>query len=467
MLKKIISTIDEYNMTDKTDVIFVGVSGGADSICLLHVLNALAPRYGYSLKAIHVEHGIRGQESLEDAKFVESFCRTNGIAFKMHSVKAVEYAMEHSLSIEEAARHLRYEAFSQEVERATKVGLNARIAVAHHREDVAETVLFNMTRGSGLNGLCSIKPVNNDIIRPLIRISRAEIESYLEEKGISYCTDSTNEDMSYSRNRIRARVLPELNKINFRATDHILSLSKIINDASVYIDGQVEAVMKKYVSMTSKNGVACHTLSRDILSEDDYIVTEAIHKWLGDAASAMKDISSVHIESVKDLLQADCGKKLSMPYGLIITSEADRIVAYKGGPGSGVDTNALISLEEIERAGQITVSAGDRQVKFVLQKIDETFDLSYADNEKCFDFDKIENDLTLRNRRTGDFLTVDSQLSRKSLKDYFINEKIPSDERDSIPLLCDGNHVMWIFGKRISEAYKLNASTTRCLRVIY
>ena len=194
--------------------IVAGVSGGADSVCLLLVLHSLSRQMGFELEAVHVEHGIRGQESIRDAEFTEALCAEIAVPCTRYEVNVPEYAKKQHLGFEEAARKLRYDAFFRRAEEIRQTtGKQAVIALAHHREDNAETVLFRLLRGSGLRGLCGIRPVlryrDYVVIRPLLETGRGEIESYLSKRGKTYCRDSTNEDEAYSRNRLRRRILPE------------------------------------------------------------------------------------------------------------------------------------------------------------------------------------------------------------------------------------------------------------------
>ena len=182
---------------------FAAVSGGADSVCLLIVLNSIKDELGFDLEAIHVEHGIRGEESVDDASFVEKLCDSMNIKLHMHSVKAKEYAEENSMSLEEAARELRYNIFE---------GYEGKIAIAHNMEDNAETLIFNMIRGSGIEGLTGISIKRGKYIRPLLDCSRADIEKYLSDNNQSYRTDSTNEDSTYTRNNIRHNIMTNSQK---------------------------------------------------------------------------------------------------------------------------------------------------------------------------------------------------------------------------------------------------------------
>ena len=223
MQNKVQRKLEELNIgsANEKELLIAAVSGGADSVCLLLVLNELKDRMNFELETIHVEHGIRGEESCRDARFVESLCRRLSISCHVEQVDVPAYSRETGMGTEEAARVLRYQAFSRyALER------NGKIVLAHHMEDNAETVLFQMLRGSSLNGMCGMSASREDeagvtYIRPLLEIRRGEIEAYLESAGQMYCTDSTNLETEYHRNYLRKEILPRLAEINSAAVPHI------------------------------------------------------------------------------------------------------------------------------------------------------------------------------------------------------------------------------------------------------
>lgn len=219
MIPGVESFLEQYHMIEQSDVVVAGVSGGADSVCLLLHLLELKEKLSFTLAAVHVQHGIRGKESLQDAAFVEELCRRYQVQLFRYDYDVPEYAKQHGYSEEEAGRNLRYESFHKALE---ELGApEGKIAVAHNRNDLAETMLWNMIRGSGMRGMAGIPPVRDGIIRPLLHTARVEIENYLKEKGESYCTDATNASLDYTRNRIRNQVLPVLEELNAGVYAHM------------------------------------------------------------------------------------------------------------------------------------------------------------------------------------------------------------------------------------------------------
>ena len=217
MQKRIMAFMKEHHMAEEGDCILAAVSGGADSVCLLLILQELAQAGKIRLCAVHVEHGIRGEDSRKDACFVEEICRQHRIPCKIFHCQAMEYARAHKMTVEEGARILRYGFFEQ----AAEIFRADRIAVAHNQNDCAETILFHLARGTGLKGLCGIPPVRDNIIRPLLCVKRREIEAFLAAEGQIFCQDKTNETLDYTRNRVRHQILPVLEEINSEAVAHM------------------------------------------------------------------------------------------------------------------------------------------------------------------------------------------------------------------------------------------------------
>lgn len=246
MTEDVLNWIKKEKLMTEGDTVIVGLSGGADSVALLLVLLELRQRIGYTLLAIHVEHGIRGEESRKDAAFVEELCRQKNIPCRICPVNVPDYAATEGIGVEEAARILRYECYQKAAEELKQSGAGrVSIALAHHANDNAETVLFQMARGSGVHGMCGMHPkrvLGDDIliVRPLLCVSRGQIEEYLKKCGQEYRTDGTNLDINYSRNRIRHHILPELSVINEQAVSHINQSALLLQQAVSYMEQETK-----------------------------------------------------------------------------------------------------------------------------------------------------------------------------------------------------------------------------------
>ena len=500
MIKKVLEYQQRWNLIEEEDRIVAGFSGGADSVCLLLMLRELQKCCRFSFCAVHVEHGIRGAESLADADYAKAFCEEREIPFYIYHVDAPRAAKEEGLSLEEAARKLRYECFEQ----AREAWQGNKIAVAHHADDNAETMLFHMARGTGLKGLSGI-PVQRDmIIRPLLAVTRYEIEAYLAKQQIEYCTDSTNSQEQYARNRLRLNVLPQMRALNVRAVEHMSSLGQQVAEVYAYLTKEAWVTGRESLRLifTDEYGTITEIISgaEDPTAEDFYepkqkwlmnlqpawcidktvmagmeplLQREFLHQILGMAAGSQKDISMVHVESLRQLFASETGKQIHLPYGLVAVSRYQDVCLKK-------DTGSIghHKLEDVQQSGiEIDMDMLGEQEWSCTTKQGCTIYVNCFDFDgdcekipektytKWFDYDKIKDTVLLRTRQTGDYLTINQAGNQKKLKEYFINEKIPQEERDRVLLMADGSHVMWVIGHRISDAYKVTPKTKRILQV--
>ena len=455
-------------MIEAGSLVVVGVSGGADSVCLLHILKRLSEDIPFRIVAVHVDHGVRA-ESAEDAAYVERLCRELGIPFYLHKVDMNGYAAEHGLSSEEAGRQLRYAVFEEVLSQQQNAAV-CKIAVAHNANDRAETMLFHLFRGSGIKGLSSIQPVRGSVIRPLLCLERAEIEQYLAERNLAYCQDSTNEEDKYTRNKIRHYILPYAEKeICSGVVAHMGELADIVSETERYLAKQTKVLYEAFVE--EKEGCLCLRCDR-LLAEDSVIYKRVLLLCMERLTPHRKDITGQHISNLVNLMTKQGSKELSLPYGIKAYKEYDMLMLCQHPDGDMFrteDSDAADQVYVIEPPAEIDVP-GEGTYTFILCENDAAL---WAKQEnipenrytKWFDYDKITTDLLLRTRRQGDYLTIDAALHTQSVKQYMINEKIPKIQRDNIHVLADGAHVLWIPGYRISQCYKVDESTKRILQV--
>ena len=459
--RKVKKFIEKHNMFSVGDTVVAGVSGGADSVCLLHLLWRMQTEYKLRLLVVHINHGVR-EDAGEDARYVSQLCERLQVPFYLKEIKMEEYAREHRLSSEEAGRILRYEIFEQILAEHVVEGQKGKIAVAHNGNDRAETMLFHLFRGSGLKGVCSIQPVRGQVVRPVLCLTRAEIETYLQEEGLPYQEDSTNAEDIYTRNKIRHHILPYAeSEICRGAIAHMGELADILSETEAYMDMQTEELYARCVT-TVEQGLE---IRLEMMQTYPAVLRKRLLLLcLEKLTPHRKDITGQHIANLMELLDTQGSKRLSLPYGLMANKEYDRLYLVK------IEGKEALKVSEPEE-GQtivppvwITLPGGDRMF----------FDLLFAHDmenipqnryTKWFDYDKITTSLSLRRRMSGDYLTVDESLHRKSVKEYMINEKIPKLQRDSMYILADGNHVLWIPGYRISQYYKVDENTKRILQV--
>ncbi len=459
MLKKVRDYMREHEMTAPGDAVIVALSGGADSVCLLTVLKQLtAP--AFLLRAVHVHHGIRGAEADRDEAFAQKLCESLSVPLCVAYCHVPAYAAEHGLSEEEAGRILRYQVLEKEAgkwEQELPAGSRVKIALAHHRDDNAETILHHLLRGSGLTGLAGIRPVQGRRIRPLLCVGREEIRAYLEAGHISWCEDSTNQSPDYTRNRIRSQVLPLLKTaVNEQAEEHILQAGQIIGQADAYLRQQAEEIWQEAVCGREEDLAAIPLTA--FARQPEILKTYLIRHMLDQLHPGWKDIGSRHFTAIAELAGKPVGSRLDLPGGLMartgyetleIVRKTEREVSVKTESGADGEIHGRQTVPELH----MTV--------FSRQKDQEIPKNQYT---KWFDYDKIKGTLSVRTRRTGDYLILPSGGS-KTIARYMIDEKIPKEKREQILLLAEGSHVLWVVGFRISEYYKIEEHTENILQV--
>ncbi|CRZ35350.1 tRNA(Ile)-lysidine synthase [Herbinix hemicellulosilytica] len=467
MTEKVFEFINTNNLIEKKDRILIGVSGGADSVCLMHLLAEVYKDTDIKLFVVHVHHGIRDVEADKDEAFVKGLCDKLKIPFFAYHYDVKAIAAMEGLSEEETGRKVRYEAF---FDAAKKNNCN-KVAVAHNKNDNAETILLNLFRGSGIKGLTGIKPLSTmvtefgciTVIRPLLPVTRKEIEGYLAERNISYRTDSTNLENIYTRNKIRNIIMDYAAKeINNNVIEHITGAGANLYEAYNFIEKNINdrfcAIVKE------KQGI--YEYDVNILSKEDIIIQKGIiRKILEQVAGNLKDIEAGHVNDILALGSKQVGKKLNLPYGMIAQKKYGIISI---GKSSNLVSNRHIEKpeeEDIKIPGRTYLESYDIYIEteIIEDKKNKTFPKNSC--MKWFDYDKIENTLKLRTRKTGDYLQINSQGGTKKLKDYFIDLKVPKEERDQVLLVADGSHILWIlgYGGRISEKYKITDQTKTIL----
>lgn len=338
--KKVKNYIDENKMIRHGDSVIVGLSGGADSVCLLLLLDKLRETYGIDLHAVHINHGIRGESAKRDEEFSWKICKKHNIPFTVYEIDVKELAKKEGLSVEEAGREARYACFydymcelKEQCAENEEINCSVKIAVAHHMDDQAETVIFNMARGSGINGIGGMDPTSIrdgiQIIRPLLCMTRTEILELLKNEGQEFCTDETNLSNDYSRNQIRNVVIPGLTELQPKTSEHIAYLAKEAREANEYINGVVEKLFEEAVKeiepgVDPSEGDAYFGYRIDlskIKNEKPIIVRELIIYTLKQLITTYKDITKTHIEDIYGLISKGKGKKIILPYDLVAEKE--------------------------------------------------------------------------------------------------------------------------------------------------
>ena len=447
MIRKVLNFVNKNKILEYGDSVILGVSGGADSICMLHLLNSLKKELGITLCVVHVNHGIRGMEADRDEKFVKQTAENLGVECKTFHMDIPMIAKERKMSEEEAGRLIRYEIFENV---AKEIGAN-KIAVAHNLNDNSETVLFNLFRGSKLKGLTGIPVKRDKVIRPILCLSREEIERYLLEHQLEYCVDCTNQETDYSRNKLRLEVLPYIKEnINSKAEYNIVNAAESLGEVYQYIQCQVNEAYQQYV--------VDNIILNSAKELPTVILKEVIRQWIFHNAGKLKDITSTHVDMIAGLLNNTVSKKVELPYSLVIKKGYQGIQLEEEHKPKEKMNRVVLENGKIHQVENFTVIM-DRNT---INK-ENILDLLYT---KWFDYDKI-NKLILRNRQPGDYIVVNGEGGKKKLKDYFIDMKIPKEKRDEILLLADGSHVVWIVGYRISEYFKVTDKSKNIIKITY
>lgn len=453
--------------------IVIGVSGGADSICLLHVLALLSDRCRWKLAAVHVNHRIR-EEAREDAAYVEESCGGLGIPFYLTEADVEREAGKQRISVEEAGRQVRYRAFA---EAAADFGAD-RIAVAHNRNDRAETLLFHMFRGTGLDGMASIRPVRDAIIRPLLCVGREEIEGWLKKNNISWCIDKSNDTDTYTRNKIRRHILPFAKEEICREADvHLAQEAELLTLTADYVNRMAGEALGRCRRDT--DGPEIRIGAEAFGREEELLRTHMLKLVLKELSKGGKDIGLSHIRDVEALFHKQGGKKIVLPYGLeAVRSFGEVILREKNGDAGEESAREAAFYHEIRKellekrkketqqeAPVWQIDAGEAGVlEFSVFARENSQIIPQKTCTKWLDYDRIES-LVLRTRRPGDYLAINDRLQKKRLKDYLIQEKIPAEKRENLLLLADGSHILWVVGHRISSAVKVTEDTKWVLRI--
>lgn len=451
MLGKVRKYIDKHSMIKKGDGIVVGLSGGPDSVCLLHVLSSLREEYDISLYAVHLNHMIRGEEAIRDEKHARDFAESLKVPFFSESIAVEEYAKQNKMSSEEAGRYLRYRLFNE----VAKKYEASKIALAHNMNDQAETMIMRFLRGTGISGLKGISPVREGrYIRPILSCTREEIEAYCRDKALNPVIDSTNAKSIYTRNKVRLEIIPYIRKhFNPNIISNLFNNSEIIRDEDDFINNLSR---EKYEAMRISGGIRIEDFNLLHRAMKRRIIRLLIEEFRGN----LNQIESKHIEDCIDFIEGSgTGKLISLPGGVNGRIEYDAFKISKTEARENFEEEVLIP--GITRISDASVSIKTRILSGNSDNLREN------KNVKYFDYNKIKGTLTIRNRREGDYIYPKGMSGRKKLKDIFIDKKIPREEREKMPLIALEDEILWAIGMRDTRNYKINENTERILEIYF
>ncbi len=434
-----LSVIKKYNMLENCDRIVVGLSGGADSVCLLSVLNSLKAEYGFSLVAAHINHGIRGAEAQRDEESCKRLCESLNVPLEILHADIPTLSKQQGIGEEECGRIVRYDFFR------SLAGERGKIATAHNLNDNAETLLLNLVRGAGSKGACGIPPVRDNIIRPLIETDRESIEKYCEENELQYVTDSTNLECEYSRNKIRIKVLPTLCEINQNAVGALSGFASRMREQEAFL----ESVVNEKYALCVKNSVLYEA---EFSALDIFLKKRIAGRFLSELSHG--EVESKHID---DFLRfVGSGK-------VLITASATEIVSRDGK-----------IFKKPEQAEQFSVdfSLDDKKVNLPFCEISvEKYDTKDLQNlnkdmlDNLIDCDKISNTLILRSRKDGDKFTFSKRRITKTVKKLFNEDKIPPEVRNRMIILDSDGEVAWLRGYGTNKKFRISAETKKAIKL--
>lgn len=438
--------IQNNKLIEKNDTIIVGASGGPDSQFLIYLLKSIKDEYKLKIILAHLNH-LHRKEAINDENLVKETAHKLNLEFRVKRASMDDYAKTHKISAEDAGRRLRYEFFNELASQYE----NSKIAIAHNKNDQAETVLMRLIRGTGLDGMVAMDFRNGNIIRPILSFSKDEIISYLDSNLIPYAIDKTNLSNDYTRNYIRNQIIPEFSTINPKAVDAIYNLSMLLKEDFKIVDRSIDSLYKEVIVLEDENQILFDLSKFDQL--EDFYQKRLLRKAIGKLKNNLKDISKKNIDEFLSLTTLASGKK-------IIKDDLEFIKNYKTYQLSKVENN--LNLENFA-----FLSLND-EINFNGKIIKATLVNSMGEKNKniaYFSFDKLKFPLKLRYRENGDTFKPLGFNHNKKLKDFFIDQKIDRNLRDRIPIILSDDKIIWLIGFRQSEEFRVDKEDKNIIKI--
>lgn len=453
ILAQVRDTIEEHGMIAQGDGIVVGVSGGPDSVCLLDILNRLSGELGIRLVTAHFNHGLRGPEDDAETELVVNMAGSMGLPYKTGKAFHLQAGTS---SLEEKARLARYR-FLETV----REHFNARkIALGHNLNDQAETVIMRLLRGSGLSGLAGIPPVRGGIIiRPLIRIKREDIISYLRARNLTYAIDGSNRNLKFTRNRIRFKLLPMMLEYQPKLIENLGRLSAILRDEEDFMESLAWDWVQRESAKEDDGSISVALSSFSMLHAA--LRNRVIRYLLKKTGSNLRHVNNNHIRSVSDIIdKGNPQSMINLPNGIIVRRVYDRLMFTVAGKPLSTDFQY-----RIESPGQLHMRKIGK-ILLVTESIGKTDPIrGDSGNTALLDADTLHYPLVVRNFKAGDRFVPLGMKGHKKVKDFFIDLKVPSPVRAVTPILTCDDFIVWICGYRIDERFKVTSKTKKVLRI--
>jgi len=445
------NTIRKHSMLKVSETVLVGLSGGPDSVCLLTVLHRIKDVFNLKLHAVYVDHNLRPEETPEEIAFCRELCEKLNVDFRVKSVDVSGYAKEHRMNKQEAARDLRYEAFRHG---ALEAGAG-KIALAHNADDQTETIFMRLLRGAGPAGLAGIPPKRGAIIRPLIETERKDIEDFLEREGISYVVDSSNLQTDYFRNRFRMMIMPELKKLNPGLIHSVNKTASILQEEERYLDIIVTKTLMKMISRKTGRRIELFLSPMEAM---DIVILRRVLRRAIDETEGLRGIGFVHIEDIIHLIkEGRAGDRLYLPRGIRAIKDYSLMVITSEEP-------LMIDSCELQVPGEAAIVGAGLVIRASFEE-EETEGFGDGKTAVVLDADRMSFPLKIRPRKPGDWFFPYGFGKRKKLQDFFVDGKVPRDERDSVPLVLSGDDIIWVAGFRADDRFRVTGNTKKFLRL--
>ncbi|MCL6518469.1 MAG: tRNA lysidine(34) synthetase TilS [Armatimonadetes bacterium] len=455
LIESLLATVRQYTMLLPGEKVLVAVSGGPDSVALLHALWTVRDELSISLHVAHLNHSFRGEESDKDEEYVRSLAANLLIPCSVEKVDVPKIQKTLRISAEQAARLVRYEFLENTAE---KIGAS-RIALGHTADDQVETVLMNIIRGTGVDGLVGMPPVRGKIIRPLISVRRKDVNAYIQEAGLQPRIDETNLLPIYTRNRIRLQLLPTLRVFNPDIDTAILQLAELARADSAYLD---EKAKEAFIQNTkSRDGKSVH-LDLSVFEVEPLAIRRRV---IREAYKAIKgeitDLGYKHVEELLRLIATVGGFRYELPGGIFVEKSGRLISFYSERPPD----QPIIYKYELAVPGKTVITEADLiiEAEIITEKIEPL--RPRGSMEVVLDYDAIRGSLIARNWKPGDRIQPLGMVGSKKLQDLFTDEKIPRQMRYRTPVIEDSEKIVWVVGLAVSELAKVTSSTRTFLRL--
>ena len=447
----IIKTINKHSMLKGGETVLVGLSGGPDSVCLLTVLHRIKDDFHLTIRAVYVDHNLRPGETPSEIAFCRDICGKMNVDFRVKSVDVKGYVKTYKLNKQEAARELRYKAFYEAAQETSA----DKIALAHNADDQAETVFMRLVRGTGPSGLTGIPAKRGALIRPLIEIERGEIEDFLESEHIRSIIDSSNLQTDYFRNRFRLMIMPELKKMNPGLIQSVNRTVSILQEEERYLGIIVTKTLMKMISRKTEKRIELFLSPMEAM---DIVILRRVLRRAVNETEGLKGIGFIHIDDIIRLIKdGKSGDRLYLPKGIraikdyslvVITSEAPRQIASY----------------ELQVPGEVAIVGAGVVIKAFYEE--EAGDFGDGKTTVVLDAADMHVPLKIRPRKPGDWFYPYGFGKRKKLQDFFVDEKVARDERDSIPLVLSGDDIVWVAGYRADNRFRVSGNTKKFLRLV-